>query len=113
MKLPNDNNGTLLRRWRKWHAEQLELALDGDSGGIVHRIMEIVRNLTPQKMPTLVQLMHSVDWRTVDADTKFTLLHELNDAVVRLRLGEGRTPFDDSLPGEAPTLFETIREMLS
>ena len=100
----------MMAQWRAWHAEQL--TLDGDDSAVVRRIMEIVRNLTPQKMPTLLDLMRAQDWRGVDADTKLTILHELNSAIAALRESEGRVPFDDSLPGEKSTLFETIREML-
>jgi hypothetical protein len=103
---------SMMRRWREWHAEQLELALDGDNGTIVKNIMILVRGLRPERMPTLLRLMRSIDWRTVNADAKFTILHELNGAIARLREGEGRVPFDDSLLDEEPTLFQTIREML-
>ena len=101
-----------MRKWRRYHAQQLQLAFDGNDGAIVKRIMEIVRNFTPQKMPTLLRLMRSVDWRPVNANTKFTILHELNGAIAALRESENRVPFNDSLPGEEPTLFQIIREML-
>jgi hypothetical protein len=83
----------VLRQWNKYHADQLELALDGDDGNIVRRIMAIVRDLTPQKMPALLHLMDEADWRLVDANTKFTLLHELNSAIISLRESQGQTGF--------------------
>jgi hypothetical protein len=94
----------MMREWRAWHAGQIELALDGDSGTIVKSIMAFVRGLVPKRMPALLRLMRSVDWR-LDADTKFTILHELNSAIAELREKEGKPPFDDALPREPDTMF--------
>ena len=105
----------MMAQWRAWHAEQLELALEGDSGVIVLRIIEIVHGLTPSKMPTLVRLIDEVDWRLVNADVRFVILHELNAAIAELCEREGRPPFDDALPfsDEKPTPFQIVRDMLS
>jgi hypothetical protein len=102
----------MMREWRAWHAGQLELALDADSSTIVKSIMALVRGLVPKRMPALLRLMRSVDWRLVDADTKFTILHELNSAIAELREKEGKPPWDDALPGEPDTLFQISKEML-
>ena len=109
------NQQRMLREWNRFHGEQLQLALDGDSGTVVKNIMILVRGLTPQRMPELLRLMRSVDWRIVDADVRFTLLHEINGAIIELREQEGRTRFDDALPfsDERPSLFLIVRDMLS
>ena len=103
----------VLRHWRKWHREQLNEALAGPHGAVVKPIMDFLGQLTPEKMPALLKFMRAQDWRLVDADVRLVVLHELNAAITRLREREGKPPIDDALPGEAPTLFLIVRELLS
>ena len=102
-----------LRRWRAWHAEQLEAALAGPDGNVVCRITEILADLTPGRMPALLEIIRQTDWRLVRADARFVLLHEIDSAIIALRERQGRPPFDDALEGEEPTLFLLVRHMLS
>jgi hypothetical protein len=102
----------VLRRWRKWHREQLNQALAGPHGAVVKQIVDMLDDLAPRQMPALLAVLRAQDWRGVDVSTRFVILHEINTAIAELREREGKPSFGDSLPGEAPTLFETIREML-
>jgi hypothetical protein len=110
-KLADDTS--LLRCWRAWHREQLDQALAGPHGAVIRPIVELLGDLTPQKMPTLLDLLRAQDWRIVDADVRYELLHLINTAITKLRERENRPPIDDALPDESPTLFLLARDMLS
>jgi hypothetical protein len=101
-----------MKLWQKWHREQLDQAL-ASHGDIVQPIIEILRELTPAKMPALLALLRAQDWLVVDADVRFELLHSINIAITKLRERENRPSIDDALPGEQPTLFLLARDMLS
>jgi hypothetical protein len=79
------DNAYLLRAWRRWHREQLDTVLAGPHAVIATQIMEFLKTMTPASANALLQLMRGHCWKDVDADTKFILLHEINDAIVRLR----------------------------
>jgi hypothetical protein len=64
-------------------------------------------------MTKLLKFMRTVEWRLVDADTRFTLLHQINGGIISLREREGKLAFDDPLPGEQSTLFLIARTLLS
>jgi hypothetical protein len=108
------DNSRLLRIWRAWHHEQLEHARAGAHGAIVGEVMEFLQHqMTPRSAPQLLELLHRHDWRSVDADTRLVILHEINNASARLRERNGLAPFSDSLlPGQRPTLFELARSTL-
>ena len=103
----------MIARWRAWHREQLDDALAGPHGDVVRPIIALLADLTPQKMLALIELLRAQDWRLVDANARFIILHEINSAVTQLRERKNRPPFDDTLPDEQPTLFLIARELLS
>jgi hypothetical protein len=107
------NDSRLLRAWKRWHAEQLAIALQGPHGAIVAEIVDFLSHkMTPKSAPQLLKILQGHDWRLVDADVRLVILHEINNASARLREHLKLPPFDDSLPGEQPTLFELVRALL-
>ena len=104
----------LLRAWKRWHAEQLEETLNGPHGAAVAQVMATLKHLTPGSAPALIALLHEFDWSQMDADVRLTVLHQVNEAITRLREKSGLPPIDDSLPwsDESPTAFLLIRERL-
>jgi hypothetical protein len=107
------DNTRLLRAWRAWHREQLETALAGRHGSLVAQLMQTLRRLELQSGPELLGFIRAQDWRAIDADTRFILLHEINSAVTKLRERHGRAPFDDPLPGKRENVFRTIRSIVT
>jgi hypothetical protein len=61
----------------------------------------------------LVDFIAAEDWNAVDADTRFIALHEINNAITKLRERAGLVPIDDALPSEHPTAFQLIKSILS
>jgi hypothetical protein len=102
----------LLRQWRAWHRERLEEVLAGPHGVIATQVVEFLKTTTPASADALLALMRSRTWSDVDADTKFTLLHEINTAITDMREKNGMAAIDDPLPHERLSVFQTIKQML-
>jgi hypothetical protein len=91
------DNSYLLRAWRRWHREQLDQALAGPHGPIVTHVMTFLETMTPASANALLELMRGHTWADVDANTKFVVLHEINDAITRMREKHGLAPIDDPI----------------
>jgi len=106
------DNAHLLRAWRRWHHEQLGEVLAGPHGTAVAKVMAFLKRTNPQSAPALIALLREHDWSQMDADVRFVVLHEINEAITRLRERAGLAPIDDALPGERMTAFLLIKEHL-
>jgi hypothetical protein len=102
----------LLRAWRKWHRERLDEVLAGPHAVIATQIVEFLKTMTPASANALLALMRTQVWADVDADTKFELLHTINDAITKLRERTGLPPIDDALPDQRANAFLLIKEHL-
>ena len=107
-----DDDARLLRAWQKYHGEQLQEVLTGPHAVIATQIVEFLKTMTPASANALLELMRGHVWADVDAQTKFTLLHEINAAIMRVREANGKPPIDDPLPGERRSVFQVIKQML-
>jgi hypothetical protein len=105
------DNTRLLRAWHRFHAEELETAMNGTHGSIIARLMEILRALELGSGPALIDFVEARNWHVVDAHTKLVVLHQLNRAVTKLRERNGQPPIDDGLGGERANVFRTIRSI--
>jgi hypothetical protein len=103
----------LLRAWKKFHREEREAALAGPHGPMVERLTYILESLELNSAPLLLAYVRGVDWQTVDYSTRLTVLHEVNTAVTKLREHNGLSPFDDGMPGDRPSVFQTIRGIVT
>jgi hypothetical protein len=106
------DNATLLRAWRKWHRERLDEVLAGPHAVIATQVVEFLKTMSPGSAGALLELMRGQAWAAVDADTKFELLHTINDAITRLRERSGLAPIDDALPDQRESAFLLIKETL-
>jgi len=106
------DDARLLRAWHKWHAEELAEALAGPHGPVVVQVVEFLKTMTPASADALLALMHSRTWSDVDADTRFTLLHEVNRAITNMREKNNMAAIDDPLPPARLSVFQTIKNML-
>jgi hypothetical protein len=106
------DNAHLLAAWRRWHHEQLEETLSGPHGTAIARIMTFLKGMEPQSAPALIALLHEFDWSLMTANVRLVVLHEINQAITRLRERAGLAPIDDALPGQALNAFLLIREHL-
>jgi len=100
----------LTRAWRKWHREQLVIALDGMHGDVMRRLMDELKELRSAR--ELVDFIAARDWSRIDADTRMVALHEISRAIVQLREHMGLDPIDDALPGQPLRAFQLIRAII-
>jgi hypothetical protein len=109
-KLADD--ARLLRAWKKFHREELAAALTGSHGPMIERLMFILKELSLNSAPLLLAYIRGVDWSTVDADTRFICLHEINVAITRMRERNSMDPFDDPLRGQPESVSRLIKAHL-
>jgi hypothetical protein len=102
----------LFRVWRRWHREQREEALQGSHGAMMERLVFLLKELTLQSAPSLLAYCRSVDWSTVDEETKYAALHEVNVAICTMRERNGLAPISDPLPDERENVSRLIKSCL-
>jgi hypothetical protein len=101
----------LTRAWRKWHREQLKIALDGMHGDVMRRLMDELKELRSAR--ELIDFIAARDWSRIDANTRLIALHEINRAITKLRERMGLDPIDDAMPGEPLRAFQLIRAIIN
>ena len=104
------DNERLLRWWKKFHREERDLALAGPHGAVLAELFRMFKNLQHVQPAQLIGFARSIDWVTIDADTKLIVLHEFNAAITRFREKRGLEPIDDTVSGEPP--FRTLKAIL-
>jgi hypothetical protein len=106
------DNAHLLRTWRRWHREQLDEVLAGPHGTAVAQVVAFLKHMQPGSASALIALLRDFDWSEMDAGVRLVVLHEINEAITRLRERAGLAPIDDALPGQRLNAFLRIREHL-
>jgi hypothetical protein len=101
----------LFRLWRRWRRERLETLLAGPHGAAGRKLVAFLQAMTLDDGVRLVEFVRTAGWARVNADTKFEVLSLINATITALRERAKLPPFDDPLPGQAPTTFLIIREM--
>jgi hypothetical protein len=104
------DNERLLSAWRKLHREQREEALAGLHADVMQRLIAQLKDLRSAR--ELVAFMEAQDWSVIDADTRLVVLHEINQAITRLRERADLPPIDDALPGEPLRAFQLIKKVM-
>jgi hypothetical protein len=103
----------LLTVWRAWHREMEAELLTGPYGKDIKGLQTFIRTMPLSSAGALIKLIQGARWlRGADAATRQGVLWIVARGIQRLRERNGLDPFDDALPGEPPTAFEEIREML-
>jgi hypothetical protein len=108
-----EEDAHLLRAWRNWHREQLEEACSGPHRMLLEALLARLKNIQMNSAAELLRFFHQEDWKTIDANTKFVVLHELNSAIVRLRECNGLDGISDPLPGQQENLFRAVKALLA
>jgi hypothetical protein len=107
-KLADD--ARLLRWWKAWHREQRQAALSGPHAASLGELFRMLDNLQHIQPSQLIGLTRFIDWTVIDADTKLTVLHEINISITRFREKRGLEPIDDTVSDEPP--FRVIKAIL-
>jgi len=103
------DDARLLCDWRRWHREQLDEALAGPHRNVLEPLMALLKKLNMQSGKALIDFIRTQNWHVIDPETKLVVLHEINSAIVKLCTRNGMSSFDDGLPGDCSTVFQTIR----
>jgi hypothetical protein len=82
-KLADD--ARLLRWWKAWHREQREAVLAGPHGVALSELFRMFENLRHAQPSQLSGFARSINWSTIDYDTKLVVVHELNTAIAAFR----------------------------
>jgi hypothetical protein len=102
----------LHRAWRAWRRERVEELMAGPHGAAARALRQFLAGMKIGDAEMLLAAVESGPWRDADADIRFEVLRLVGHAIMRVRERGGLAPFDDALPGEPPTAFEIIREIL-
>ena len=98
------------RIWkREMRAEMIAL-----HGVKLETLMKMLKNLTMESSGDLVDYIERADWLiNADAHSRITILSYIDNAIIRLRIRHGLSPFDDALDDEDLTAFQIIRKILT
>jgi hypothetical protein len=102
----------LFRLWRKWRKERLDELLAGTHSEAAGALVAFLKVMTLADGARLVEHVRAGGWEHTDADTKFEVLSLINATITTLRERAELPPFDDGFPGDKPTVFLIIKEML-
>ena len=98
--------------WRRWQSEQREKLLAGPDGNQFRILIEFLSGMNLHDGAALIAMVEA-DWAHAGADMKFEALSLIDRAIIALRARSGLPAFDDPLSDEAPSVFQTIREVLA
>jgi hypothetical protein len=87
-----------LREWKAWHREQLDEALSGSHGAMIAALVALLNRLELSAARTLVEFVQQHDWSVIDYATRLVALHEVGQAITRLRERKGLLGLDDPIP---------------
>jgi hypothetical protein len=102
----------LFRLWKHARRAQVDAALAGPHGEALSQLVVFLDQATMVSVVGLTELVRAGDWGAADPDVRFLVLDLIGNAIMRLRERDGLEPFDDGLPGEPPTTFQIVRELL-
>jgi hypothetical protein len=102
----------MFRAWKKFHRDEREAALTayGTTLGELFRMFANIECVHPAQ---LIGFINAIDWGSIDYETRLTVLHEVNSAIVRWRERHGLSPLDDPLWDAPPNAFQVIRKIIT
>jgi hypothetical protein len=103
--------GKLTRAYKQWQREQLAAALAGAHGATITELLTLLDQLELNSAAMLLDFMQRSNWNAVDYNTRLTILHEINQAIARMREKHGLLPIDDPLPPKQ-NVFLRIKNLL-
>jgi hypothetical protein len=103
----------LRRAYVQWRRERREALFAGPYGAAAQELDAFLKSMTLADAAKLIELVRRGPWRSTEAETRLEVVALVNAAITRLRERNGLEPFDDGLPGEPPTAFQIVRELLA
>jgi hypothetical protein len=103
-----------VRHYYRWKRSLIRTQLMGQQKEQWKTLTRLLRTMTIEDSDKLISYVRGAAWiHDLDAEAKHVLLSVVASAIVRLRIVNGYEPYDDGIPGEGPTAFITIRDMLT
>ena len=104
------------KQWRMYRREKRKEYWAHMRGPYRENFLELrrlLRGLSLHAADTVLEYVERAAWlHTADERTRHMALSLIAAAIARLRERNGYPPFDDSVYGEEPTVFEIVRERL-
>src|SRR6516162_1540521 len=86
------DNARLLRAWKRFHREERDAVLAGLHGPVLSELFRMFKNLEHLQPAQLIGFVRSIDWISIDYDTKLVVVHEINSAITAFREKRGLEP---------------------
>jgi hypothetical protein len=102
----------LMKAWCAVQQRQIDDALVGPYGSQITALLAFLKELSLEREAELVGFVQADSWHCANADIRFLVMRLVGSRLATLREDAGLAPFDDPLPGEPPSTFLQIREML-
>lgn len=102
----------LTKLWKAWRRDRLTEELEGPYRKQLQVLVDFLEKMTLQEEPKLLKLMCVKYWRKAPEDIRYLTLRLISTRIVTLREKAELPPFDDALPGEPLTVYQTIRNDL-
>jgi hypothetical protein len=102
----------LMKAWCAVQQRQIDDALVGPYSAQIAALLAFLKGLSLEREAELADFVQADSWRSADPDTRFLVMRLVGSKLASLREGAGLAPFDDPLPGEPPSVFLQVREML-
>jgi hypothetical protein len=102
----------LMRAWCAVQQRQIDDALVGPYGAQIAALLAFLKELSLEREAELVEFIRAGTWQSADPDTRFLVMRLVGSELAKLREEAGLEPFDDPLPGDPPSVFLQVREML-
>lgn len=111
MEQAQQDKSTLLGSFKRAKKAEHQALLDSDHGATYGRMIAITKRL-PASAVELVEHLRK-DWLlSLSAQQKHVVLSMISARIIHVRETDGRTPFDDPLPGEPDNLFIICRKIV-
>jgi len=100
---------SLYKAWKREIRKELQVK----HGRQLEVLVKLLKNMSLDSADALVEFVEGADWLiNADEHSRVTILSYIDDAIIKVRVQHGLSPFDDSLWDEEDTAFQKIRRLL-
>jgi len=101
---------SLYKAWKREIRKELQVK----HGKQLEVLIKMLKNMTLDSADELIEFVRRADWLIhADEHSRMTVLSYIDDAIIKVRIRHGLSPFDDSLWDEPDTAFQIIRRLLT
>lgn len=99
-----------LAGYRRHKARERDELCNGQYGEHIKAVVAFLKTMTIEDANTLVVKVARAQWLLdSDIDTRHKVLSMIDDAIIKLRIRNGLSPFDDEIGDGTLTAFQLIR----